>query len=250
MNEEEKNWRNRFSELAGRAYDRGRYSFTDFLSPAEIGYLYAAEKEVAYAGVQLWGGFEGAERQIARFGRCAYEEEFPIAVLKISPVNERFAEELTHRDYLGALLGLGIERSTLGDIRLSGEGALLYCLERIAPFVEENLARVRHTDVKVSRAEGREPERAEKRSEVHFLSSPRADCAAAAVFSLSRAEAGKYFDAERVFVNGRLCARPSRELNEGDSVTVRGKGRFVFAEILGESRKGRLRVRVERDAGT
>ena len=66
----------------------------------------------------------------------------------------------------------------------------------------------------------------------------------------SRAEAEKYFDAERVFVNGRLCARPSRELNEGDSVTVRGKGRFIFAEILGESRKGRLRVRVERDAGT
>ena len=239
MNEEKKNWRNRFFELAERAYARGRYAFTDFLSPAEIGYLYAAEREISYAGVRLWGGFEGAERQIARFGNCDYEEAFPVAVLKIS-----------HRDYLGSLLGLGIERSTLGDIRLSEEGALLYCLERIAPFVEENLARVRHTDVKVSRAEGREPERAEKRSEVHFLSSPRADCAAAAVFSLSRAEAEKYFDAERVFVNGRLCVRPSRELNEGDSVTVRGKGRFVFAEILGESRKGRLRVRVERDAGT
>lgn len=250
MNEEEKNWRNRFFELAERAYARGRYAFTDFLSPAEIGYLYAAEREISYAGMRLWGGFEGAERQIARFGNCDYEEAFPVAVLKISPANAKFAEELTHRDYLGSLLGLGIERSTLGDIRLSGEGALLYCLERIAPFVEENLARVRHTDVKVSRAEGREPERAEKRSEVHFLSSPRTDCAAAAVFSLSRAEAGKYFDAERVFVNGRLCARPSRELNEGDSVTVRGKGRFVFAEILGESRKGRLRVRVERDAGS
>lgn len=250
MNEEEKNWRNRFSELAGRAYDRGRYSFTDFLSPAEIGYLYAAEKEVAYAGVQLWGGFEGAERQIARFGSCAYEEEFPIAVLKISPVNERFAEELTHRDYLGALLGLGIERSTLGDIRLSGEGALLYCLERIAPFIQENLSRVRHTDVAVSRTAGEELGKAEKESEICFLSSLRADCAAAAVFGLSRAEAEKYFDAERVLINGRPCARASRELAAGDNVTVRGKGRFTFAETLGETRKGRLRVRIERDAGT
>ena len=67
------------------------------------------------------------------------------------------------------------------------------------------------------------------------------------MFSLSRTEAEKYFDAERVFVNGRLCVRPSRELHEGDGVTVRGKGRFTFAETAGESRKGRLRVRVERD---
>ena len=74
MNEEEKEWRNRFSELARRAYERGRYAFTDFLSLAEVQYLYAAEKELGYAGIALWGGFDGAERQVARFGRCDYEE--------------------------------------------------------------------------------------------------------------------------------------------------------------------------------
>ena len=250
MSEEERLWKNRFAELAERAYARGRYAFTDFLSPVEAEYLHACEREVSYAGVRLWGGYEGAERQIARFGSCGYEEAFPIAVLKITPVSERFAEPLVHRDYLGSLTGLGIERNTLGDIRLSGGGAYVYCLDRIAPFIAENLRRVRHTDVKAEKTEAGKIAAGEKKSEFHFLSSLRADCAVAAVFSLSRTEAEKYFDAERVFVNGRLCARPSRELHEGDGVTVRGKGRFTFAETAGESRKGRLRVRVERDAGS
>ena len=92
MNEEERQWRNRFSELAERAYARGRYEFTDFLSLAEVQYLYSAEKELAYAGVALWGGYEGAERQIAGFGNCAYEAAFPVCCLKITPTNAKFAE--------------------------------------------------------------------------------------------------------------------------------------------------------------
>lgn len=247
MNEDEKEWRNRFSELARRAYERGRYAFTDFLSFAEIQYLHAAEKEVGYAGITLWGGFDGAERQVARFGSCDYEEEFPVAVLKISPLHVKFAENLTHRDYLGALVNLGIERSTLGDIRATENGAYLYCLERIAPFIEENLKRVRHTDVSCERTEGEGFEAKEKSSELLFVSSLRADCAVAAVFHLSRTDAAAYFEAERVFINGRSCTRASRELEAGDAVTVRSKGRFVFAEIVGETKKGRLRCRIEKN---
>lgn len=78
MNEEERLWRNRFSELAERAYARGRYSFTDFLSPTEQQYFYGAKRELSYAGVWIWGGYEGAERQMIRFGSGDYEEAFPI----------------------------------------------------------------------------------------------------------------------------------------------------------------------------
>ncbi len=248
MNEEERQWKNRFTELASRAYTGARYTFTDFLSLAEIQYLYAAEKEIGYAGITLWGGFEGAERQIARFGACPYEEDFPIACLKISPAHKKFAEPLTHRDYLGALLNLGVERSTLGDVVIAGEEAYCYCVSRMATFISEGLTRVRHTEVKCERSECAAVfEKKEKTSETFFLSSPRADCAVAAVYRLSRGDAEAYFEAERVFVNGRLCTRCSRELQAGDGVAVRGKGRFVFAEISGESRKGRLRCRIEKD---
>lgn len=247
MDEAEKWWRSRFAELAQRAYERGRYAFTEFLSPAELGYFYSAEREYSYAGTRLWGGTEEAERKMIRFGDCDYEEEFPIAALKIVPAGGKFPEPLTHRDYLGALLSLGIERSTLGDIFVSEKEAYVYCLSRIAPFLEENLLRVRHTEVKATRAETVAPVTAEKEDGYFFLSSLRADCAVAAVFRLSRTAAAAYFQAERVFVNGRVCARPSRELAPGDGVTVRGKGRFTLAEVVGESRKGRLRVRVQKD---
>lgn len=247
MNEEERAWRNRFAELAERAYTRGRYTFTGFLSLSETQYLYAAEREVAYAGIELWGGFEEAERKVARFGNCEYEEPFPIVCLKISPVSLKFSDGLTHRDYLGALVNLGIERSALGDIALSDGAAYLYCLERIAPFIEENLRRVKHTEVKCGRSEAGTFGKKERQSEILFLSSLRADCAVAAVYRLSRTDAAAYFEAERVFINGRLCVRPSRELSAGDGVTVRGKGRFTFSEVVGESRKGRLRCRVEKD---
>ena len=247
MNEEERLWRNRFSELAERAYARGMYPFTDLLSTTEQQYFYGAKRELSYAGVWIWGGYEGAERQMIRFGSGDYEEAFPIVCLKISPSSTKFSEELTHRDYLGALLNLGIERSTLGDIVPFSGGTYLYCAERISPFIEEQLTRVRRTEVKCFRAETAEFERKERESETCFLSSLRADCAVAAAFRLSRGEAEKYFEAERVFINGRLCPRSSKELNEGDRVTVRGKGRFFLAEISGESRKGRLRCRIERD---
>ena len=247
MNEEERQWRNRFSELAERAYARGRYEFTDFLSLAEVQYLYSAEKELAYAGVALWGGYEGAERQIAGFGNCAYEAAFPVCCLKITPTNAKFAEEFTHRDYLGALVNLGLERSTLGDILPVRGAAYVYCLSKVAPFIAENLKRIRHTDVACVPTAEQVSAKKEKTEETLFLSSPRADCAVAAVYRLSRGDAEAYFEAERVFINGRLCTRQSKELEQGDGVTVRGKGRFVFAEIFGESRKGRLRCRIEKD---
>lgn len=87
------------------------------------------------------------------------------------------------------------------------------------------------------RAEKTVFEAKEKNSEILFVSSLRADCAVAAVFHLSRTDAAAYFEAERVFINGRVCTRASRELNAGDGVTVRGKGRFVFAEIVGGTKR-------------
>lgn len=173
MNEEERQWRNRFSELAERAYARGRYEFTDFLSLAEVQYLYSAEKELAYAGVALWGGYEGAERQIAGFGNCAYEAAFPVCCLKITPTNAKFAEEFTHRDYLGALVNLGLERSTLGDILPVRGAAYVYCLSKVAPFIAENLKRIRHTDVACVPTAEQVSAKKEKTEETLFLSSPR-----------------------------------------------------------------------------
>ncbi len=238
----------RFAELAEKSYRQNIYTFTDFLSLAEQEALHRAMEEKRFRAFGLWGGNENCERQMARFGlpeELGYEEAFPVAAVKISPLMEKFADELTHRDYLGAVMNLGIDRSTVGDIFIEGKHAWLYCAERIAPFLCENLTQVRHTSVKCGRAEGdrlpapREPERTGL-----VVSGLRADAVLAKVYSLSRSQSLALFSGKKVYVNGRLCENNSYTLKAGDRVSARGYGRFVFYGEENATRKGRLNVTV------
>lgn len=76
--------------------------------------------------VPAYGGFDGAERVMVAFGPAPEPADYPITCLHIAPKQEKFAEELTHRDYLGTLMGLGLERRVLGDILPCGKGAYLF----------------------------------------------------------------------------------------------------------------------------
>ena len=108
----------RFAELADRAWQQNLFVFTGFLSLAEQEVLW---RSAAKAGVhiELYGGMDGAERCMGRFGdpeEFGYEEPFPICAVKIEPLAEKFAENFSHRDFMGAILNLGIDRSTIGDL--------------------------------------------------------------------------------------------------------------------------------------
>ena len=113
----------RFRELAEKCYRNNQYTFTGFLGLSEAACFYELEKELSYVPYTLFGGSDLCERVMLRFGsqeQLSYTEEFPISCLKISPLSQKFGEELGHRDFLGALMNLGIERSTLGDILVCG----------------------------------------------------------------------------------------------------------------------------------
>ena len=112
---------NRLRELADKSYGQNIYTFSGFLGLSEQDVLWRLEKELSYAGMTLAGGFVQSDRKIVRFGReeeFGYDVAFPIACIHIQPVMKKFAEKLSHRDFLGALMNLGIERSTLGDIQV------------------------------------------------------------------------------------------------------------------------------------
>ena len=148
---------------------------------------------------------------------------------------------------LGALMHLGIERSCLGDIVLRDNVAYLFALERIAPYLCDSLAQVKHTSV-ACEAAAELPEGPLFRTEEVSLNvnSLRADCIVAAAYNLSRGNAEKLFAAQKVFINGRLTLSGAATLKEDDAVSVRGCGRFVYRETTGSSKKGRLFVTVER----
>lgn len=238
--------KNRLIELADKAYSRNIYTYTPFLGLAEQQAYYGVEREVSYAGVSMEGGAPLCERKIIRFGDPGYEEAFPIVRLEIRPKTPKFAENLTHRDFLGAVMNLGIERDVVGDIFLPDEkGALLFCHENIADYIVENLDRVRHTNVVCKRAKGEialesaEPERISV-----TVASPRADGVISRVYNLSREESRELFNNGRVFINGIQTQNLSCQLKEEDAVTVRGFGKFIYYGQTGVSKKGKERVEV------
>ncbi|MCR5420364.1 MAG: hypothetical protein K6E98_05120 [Lachnospiraceae bacterium] len=238
----------RLEELARRSYNNSQYLFTDFLSMAELSQYYEHERELSYSCPVLYGGCEAAERRMIRFGSgelLGYEQDFPITALRIRPVQDKFAEELNHRDYLGALMNLGIKREMLGDIFIKDKSALVFCKDSIAGFVPANLTRVRHTSVIVEETEDfddfSEPEKQEKMIQV---SSARIDAVISRVYNLSRQEALALFLSGLVYLNGRSVSENAKQLRTDDIVSVRGRGKFEFGGEINTSKKGKLNCRV------
>ena len=249
MDAEEALFKKRLEELANKSYSNSQYVFTGFLSAAELDIYYRMERELSYVPATVYGGTADCERVMLRFGSeelCGYEEPFPITCIEIAPLIEKFGEELGHRDYLGALMNLGIERGTLGDIVIIGKHAFLFCTEKMAPYIKENLDKVRHTNVKCKIAEAI-PESTVTRIERKTVqvSAARTDSIIAKLYNLSRSESVELFRAKKVFVNGRLNENNSGQLKPGDKVSVRGFGRFQFAGVSGETRKGKLNVDID-----
>ena len=101
------------------------------------------------------GGYENAERQMVAFhpDALAFTWEYPIDCLRIEPKALKFSEELSHRDYLGALLNLGVDRSVIGDIVVQKKAAWFFCQNKMTEFFLENLCRVRHTNILITKVE-------------------------------------------------------------------------------------------------
>ena len=248
MREDNELLRRRFIELAKRSDSQSTFTFTDFLGLAEQSVLKTMGRELRGVSVALFGGTLGCERLVARFGseeELGYAEDYPISCIKAVPKNKKYAEALTHRDYLGAILNLGIERETVGDIAITEDATYIFALSRIADFIISNLTRVRHTDLTLSLSEP--PTEALFRTEERRVqvSSERLDAVIARVYSLSREDAQGLFVKRLVFADGREIQSPSYSPKENEIISVRGHGRFLYLGQVGTTRKGRLNVAVE-----
>lgn len=245
--EDEVKLKKRFLELAERSYRNDKFIFTDFLSMAEVSLLYSLEREIGPKNMTSFGGIEDAERCVARFGNpdsFGYTEEFPICCIKVEPLMQKFSDDLSHRDILGSIMGLGIERSNLGDILINDNRAYVFCLERMAEYIIDNLSKVRHTSVKCSLTEeipSNTADGVEMNVQAH---GERIDGLVSKIYGLSRSKSIDLFRQQKIFVNGRVCENNSYNLKENDMVSVRGSGRFKFLGVVGTTRKGNLNVKV------
>lgn len=239
----------RFIELARRSYNSGIFTFTDFLGLSELSAFEEIKRELQGVSYTLFGGHAATERKMIRFGspdELLYEEPFPIACVKAEPRQEKFADRLSHRDILGALMNLGLERDSFGDIVIINNVAYIFMKSTVKDYVMESLTRAKRTELKLSEAiELPEGELFKTEEKSVQLSSERLDAVIAKLFNLSREDAKNLFIRELVFVSGKLMTNPSYTPKRDDVISVRGYGRFIYKSYETTSRKGKLCAKVE-----
>lgn len=245
---EESFFRKRITELADTCFQKSIPTHSWFLNADEQSVLESMHLSAAGARMVLDGGFDASERKAACF-LPDYMDAVPedlFSFLKIAPVQPKFADELTHRDFLGALMNLGMERKVFGDICVSDNCAHLVILSNAKETVLKELTSVKHTTVTVTE-EPRESFASVLRTEILDVNcaSLRADSLISSVWRFSRTRAKELFAAEKVFRNGASLTDGSAFLKPGDLVSVRGYGRFRLLPESRETKKGRLYVRVE-----
>ncbi len=234
----------RFEDLE-RSTERGhKPCFSRFLDPREQRLF--AQHYRPRCPYMLWGGYEDAERKMVGFFPDYLEPdgaEFPIVPLRLSS-----GEALGHRDILGALMSLGIERNLIGDIAKEEAGPVLFATESAKDFLMLECTRAGRTRIKLSEAE---PESLailpkEWKAISGTVASLRLDCVLGLLTGASRSAADEMLRREAVSVNHSVCTKGSVTLDEGDVLSVRGHGRAEVLEIGGETKKGRMRVTLKK----
>lgn len=222
------------------------YTFTDFLDPTKIEQYIDKLQYINGINYKIFGGYEDAERRIIGF--CPdytelTEYDFPIKAIKIKLL-DKFCESLTHREYLGSILGTGIERSKLGDILVIDDYAITFIYENIADYIFINLSKVSRTKVEnfiIELSDVILPQKRYKEIKA-TVASLRVDSIISTAFHISRGKASDFISAEKVNVNWAVVKSNSFSIKEGDIFTLRGYGRAKLVEITGKTRKDRIGI--------
>ena len=246
-------------DLKERAANLSVVTSTNFLSADELSDLLKYERvNNQFIDTFYFGGHKDAERKTAVFVPKFYEvdeeglTEFftandcnPITALKIK--KDKFSS-LSHRDYLGSLMGLGIKREMIGDIITDDDGCILFCLKSIADFICNNLRQAGRGQLSVAKCDMNDFGLRESKTEDIFLTvaSLRLDCLVSAAFKTSRSNAASLINQGLVYVNSEQIFKTDRILIKGDKLVVRGKGKTVIDEIPGTSKKGRIRINLKK----
>ena len=243
MTKEEQMLLKHFEDLSERAYFQNRPCFSDFLDMNSqsllLNYFHGPVSPV------LYGGYTLAERKVAMFSEI--DADYPVCWLEITPLYPKYAENLGHRDYLGSILGLGLERNCIGDILIDGPTARFICLDRVKDFLIQELRQVRHTSVTVSAIDLPEALTEPKFEVIRgSVSSVRLDAVISLAYRLSRSQSCSLIENGQVYINRRLNTSNGANLKDGDIISVRHKGKFIFSDSQNKSKKNKCVIEVHK----
>lgn len=247
LNEEERYLSAHISDLAERSQNSGVPFFSRFLNERER--IVAAETARAdNVNPIFYGGYDGAMRTLCGFFGGTYAEEipheelFPLCAVTFS---FRKSEALSHRDFLGAILAVGLERSAVGDILVDEDRAVVFCVNAAEQLLLD-LTMVGRCGVKVSRGIIGELPQAKFETLDRIVSSLRLDCIVGACANISRSKSASLIGSGLVSADFSVCDNVSAGVREGEIVSIRGFGRFKMSKIVGETKKGRIRVIIDK----
>lgn len=222
---------------------------TSFLTLRELDmcrYLFGSQE-----GLFPFGGYEAAERQMLIYlpeymeQDSLYEEDSPLVCLRATFYD---ADTPSHRDFLGALMGAGIARETIGDICVGKGQCDFFVTAEIAPYILQNftgagrtkihLERISLSDVSVPQPETREIR--------DTVASVRLDSVISSGFRIGRSAAAQYVSAGKAAIDGLPCEKPDKIVEEGAKVSVRGLGKIKLRSVGGQTKKGRISIVIER----
>lgn len=235
---------------------------SDFLDMHERSVV--SEFRLQYPDIKMifYGVFENAERTVAVFLPEYIEaensdeleayfdenpEDNPLAVIRLE--KDKFSPALSHRDYLGALMGLGIRREMTGDITVDENGCKMAVLSKIAPFVAENMSKAGRGTLKAEIIPASQAKEGTKQTGVpdsFTVSSMRLDSVVKNAFRVSRGDAASAIESGVVFVNDVECTKPDKKVSAGDKIVFRRKGRIIVTDCSCVSKKGRVIVEITR----
>lgn len=249
MTREEMMLKKRLVDLSRQADNKGIPTFSDFLNLNEQNIFHSCNSEL-YCGYELYGGYDYAERQMIAFlpDALMFRAEYPVVCCKIEPLNHKFADTLSHRDVLGSLMNLGIERSKIGDILVKDNQIFVFCHKNISNYIIEELTRIKHTSVMIHTVDSEENPDIRPTLEACecIITSNRLDGLIASMCRISRSQAANLIKKGSVFINGKETLSSSYSLKPDEIISIRGIGRFRFGQAVGETRKGRIKVQYEK----
>ena len=197
------------------------------------------------------GGYEGAERQMLVYlpdyldESALTEEDSPLVCLRAEFYE---GDTPTHRDFLGALMGAGIARETVGDICVGKGSCDFFVTDEIAPYLLQNFfsagrTKLRLVQIPLQDVQVPEPEVKEIRD---TLASLRLDSVISSGFRVGRSQAAQYVTSGRVAIDGLPCEKPDKAVTEGVKISVRGLGKIKLKSVNGQTKKGRISVVIHR----
>lgn len=248
----------RIEDKARRCSENSMITNSVFLDMHERSVVAGMKNSFGDARMFFYGGFSDSERSIALFlpdyiaaEPTEHFDEFPdddpLAVVEIE--KDKFSPALGHRDYLGALMGLGIKREMTGDIIVGENGCRMAVLAKIAPFIAENLDKAGRGTLKakiIPPSQAREGAKAVGIPDSFTVSSMRLDSVVKNAFRISRGGAAAAIESGVVYVNDIECTKPDKKIAEGDKVVFRRKGRIIINDCSSVSKKGRVIVEIMR----